>query len=53
MLPSLRIAVALSWVDMAFGKVPLVAGGFRVTDPAVTALVAHAAWRIGSRSGVP
>jgi len=49
-LPSLFILVALSWVYMAFGQVPLVAGVFHGIKPAVTALVLHAAWRIGSRA---
>jgi chromate transporter len=48
-LPSLLILIALSWLYMAFGHVPAVAGLFHGIKPAVTALVAHAAWRIGSR----
>jgi chromate transporter len=48
-LPSLAILVALSWVYMAFGNVPVVAGVFYGIKPAVVALVAHAAWRLGSR----
>ncbi|MBI3155973.1 MAG: chromate efflux transporter [Burkholderiales bacterium] len=49
-LPSLFILVALSWVYMAFGNVPAVAGFFYGIKPAVTALVVHAAWRVGSRA---
>ena len=49
-LPSLLILVALSWVYMAFGNVPVVAGFFYGIKPAVTALVVHAAWRVGSRT---
>jgi len=49
-LPSLFILVALSWVYLAFGHVPVVAGVFYGIKPAVTALVVHAAWRIGSRA---
>src|SRR5690349_6708899 len=49
-LPSLFILVALSWIYMAFGKVPVVAGFFYGIKPAVTALVVHAAWRIGTRA---
>ena len=49
-LPSLLILVALSWVYMAFGSVPAIAGIFYGIKPAVTALVAHAAWRVGSRA---
>ncbi len=48
-LPSLFILIALSWVYMAFGNVPVIAGIFYGIKPAVTALVVHAAWRIGSR----
>ena len=49
-LPSLFILVALSWIYLAFGQVPLVAGIFYGLKPAVTALVLHAAHRIGSRA---
>ena len=49
-LPSLFILVALSWIYMAFGQLPLVAGIFYGIKPAVTALVLHAAHRIGSRA---
>ena len=49
-LPSLFILIFLSWVYMAFGQLPLVAGIFYGIKPAVTALVLHAAHRIGSRA---
>jgi chromate transporter len=49
-LPSLFILIALSWVYLAWGKLPLVAGIFYGLKPAVTALVVHAAYRIGSRA---
>ena len=49
-LPSLFILIALSWVYMAYGKLPVIAGIFYGIKPAVTALVVHAAWRIGSRA---
>jgi len=49
-LPSLFILVGLSWVYVAFGEMPLVAGLFYGIKPAVTALVLHAAHRIGSRA---
>ncbi len=49
-LPSLFILIALSWVYMAFGDVPVIAGLFYGIKPAVTALVIHAAWRVGSRT---
>src|SRR5579862_6208597 len=49
-LPSLFILIALSWVYMAFGTVPAVAGVFYGIKPAVTAIVIAAAIRIGSRA---
>ncbi|MBN8507586.1 MAG: chromate efflux transporter [Burkholderiales bacterium] len=49
-LPSLFILIALSWVYLRFGDVPLVAGVFFGLKPAVTALVLHAAHRIGTRA---
>ncbi len=49
-LPSLFILVALSWVYVAFGDVPLVAGLFYGIKPAVAAIVLQAVHRIGSRS---
>jgi len=49
-LPSLFILIALTWVYLAFGNVPLVAGLFYGIKPAVTAIVLFAAWRIGSRA---
>ncbi len=49
-LPSLFILMALSWIYLRFGDVPLVAGLFFGLKPAVTALVLHAAHRIGSRA---
>lgn len=49
-LPSLFILIALSWVYIAFGEVPAVAGLFYGIKPAVTAIVVHAAHRIGSRA---
>jgi chromate transporter len=49
-LPSLFILVGLSWVYIRFGDVPVVAGLFYGIKPAVTALVLHAAHRIGSRA---
>jgi chromate transporter len=49
-LPSLAILVALSWIYVRFGDVPLVAGLFYGIKPAVTALVLHAAHRIGTRA---
>ena len=49
-LPSLVLLVALSWVYMAFGTVPAVAGILYGIKPAVTAIVVSAAYRIGSRA---
>ena len=49
-LPSLVILIALSWVYVTFGDLPLVAGVFYGIKPAVTAIVAQAAWRIGGRT---
>ena len=49
-LPSLFILIALSWVYIAYGDVPIVAGLFYGIKPAVTAIVVHAAHRIGSRA---
>ncbi|MCC6197011.1 MAG: chromate efflux transporter [Burkholderiales bacterium] len=49
-LPSLFILVALSWIYMAYGDVPAIAGVLYGVKPAVVALVLHAAWRIGSRT---
>ncbi|WP_279213685.1 chromate efflux transporter [Delftia acidovorans] len=49
-LPSLLLLIALSWIYVAFGHVPAVAGIFYGIKPAVTALVVQAAWRVGSRT---
>jgi chromate transporter len=48
-LPSLLILILLAWLYVAFGDVALVAGLFYGIKPAVTAIVLHAAQRIGSR----
>jgi chromate transporter len=49
-LPSLATLVALSWIYVAFGDVPAIAGLLYGVKPAVVAIVAHAAWRIGTRA---
>ncbi|MBI6704433.1 chromate efflux transporter [Pseudomonas viridiflava] len=49
-LPSLFILIALSWMYIALGDVPVVAGLFYGIKPAVTAIVVQAAHRIGSRA---
>jgi chromate transporter len=49
-LPSFFVLVLLSWVYLVFGEVAVVAGIFYGIKPAVTAIVLHAAIRIGSRT---
>src|SRR2546422_7641882 len=49
-LPSVFIMIALSWIYLAYGDVPLVAGVFYGIKPAVVAIVLVAAHRIGSRT---
>ena len=49
-LPSLFILVGLSWIYIAYGEMPLVAGLFYGIKPAVTAIVVQATHRIGSRA---
>jgi chromate transporter len=49
-LPSVFILVTLSWIYVAYGQVPLIAGIFYGIKPAVVAIVLAAAWRIGSRA---
>ena len=49
-LPSLFILIALSWVYVAFGSVPWVAGLLYGIKPAVAALVVQAVHRIGSKT---
>ena len=49
-LPSLFILIALSWIYIAFGNLPAVAGLLYGIKPAVTAVVVFAAYRIGSRA---
>ncbi|MDG9971449.1 chromate efflux transporter [Achromobacter mucicolens] len=49
-LPSLFILIGLSWVYVAHGDIPVIAGLFYGIKPAVTAIVLHAAHRIGSRA---
>jgi len=49
-LPSLFILIGLTWVYLAFGDVPAVAGVLYGIKPAVTAIVVFAAYRIGSRA---
>ena len=49
-LPSLFILIALSWIYVAFGAVPWVAGLLYGIKPAVAALVVQAVHRIGSKT---
>lgn len=48
--PSLFILITLAWVYIAYGDVPIVVGLFYGIKPAITAIVIHAAYRIGSRA---
>jgi len=49
-LPSLFILILLTWIYLAFGNLPAVAGVLYGIKPAVTAVVLFAAYRIGSRT---
>ena len=49
-IPSLFILSGLTWVYLAYGDVPAVAGILYGIKPAVTAIVVFAAYRIGSRA---
>ncbi len=49
-LPSLFILIGLTWIYLAYGSVPAVAGVLYGIKPAVTAIVVFAAYRIGSRA---
>jgi len=49
-LPSLAILIALSWIYLAYGDLPVVEGILFGIKPAVTAIVVFAAYRIGSRA---
>ena len=49
-LPSLVLLIGLSWVYMAFGEQPAVAGIFYGIKPAVAAIVLHALHRIANKS---
>ena len=49
-LPSLFILIALSWLYIVYGDVPVIAGLFYGIKPAVAAIVLQATHRIGSRA---
>ncbi|MFV1993755.1 MAG: chromate transporter, partial [Acidiferrobacterales bacterium] len=48
--PSLFILISLTWIYLAYGDLPVVAGILYGIKPAVTAIVVFAAYRIGSRA---
>jgi chromate transporter len=49
-IPGALLVTALAWLHAAGEHLPLVAASFAGTRPAVVALVALAAWRIGKKS---
>jgi chromate transporter len=49
-LPSLLMFIGFSWLYIAFGDLPVIAGILFGIKPAVVAIVLSAAWRIGSRT---
>ena len=49
-LPSVFILITLSWIYVAYGEVPLIAGIFYGIKPAVVAVVLAAAHRIATRA---
>ncbi|NEX62744.1 chromate efflux transporter [Noviherbaspirillum galbum] len=49
-LPSLLLLILLSWIYLAWGHLPLVAGVLYGVKPAVVAIVAAAGWRLGTRT---
>ena len=49
-IPGALLVTALAWLHAAGERLPLVAAAFAGTRPAVVALVALAAWRIGKKS---
>lgn len=49
-LPSLLVLIALSWIYIAWGDLPVVMGLFYGIKPAITAIVVQAAHRIGTRA---
>ncbi|MES2901372.1 MAG: chromate efflux transporter [Pseudomonadota bacterium] len=48
--PSLLLLIVLSWIYLAYGSLPVVAGILYGIKPAIVAVVLAAAWRIGTRS---
>lgn len=49
-LPSMFILIALGWLYLTFGDLPVAVGLMYGVKPAVTAIVLFAAYRIGSRA---
>lgn len=49
-LPSLALLAGLSWIYLAWGHLPAIGGIMAGIKPAVVAIVAAAAWRIGTRT---
>jgi chromate transporter len=49
-LPALILLISLSWIYIAYGDLPVVAGVLYGIKPAVTAIVVFAAYRIGSKA---
>lgn len=49
-LPSLIILIALAWIYLTWGHLPLIANIFYAIKPAIVMIVVHAAYRIGTRS---
>jgi chromate transporter len=49
-LPSLLLLIGLSWIYLAWGQLPVIAGIMAGIKPAVVAIVIGAAWRIGART---
>jgi chromate transporter len=49
-LPSLLVLIGLSWIYLAYGHVPAIAGILAGVKPAIVAIVLAAAWRIGRRT---
>lgn len=50
LLPSLLLLIVLSYIYMAYGNVPAIAGTLYGIKPAVVAIVLAAAWRLGRRT---
>jgi len=50
LLPSLILLIGLSWVYLAYGDLPAIAGILYGIKPAVVAIVVFAAYRIGSKA---